>query len=128
MNTQKLTLSILPEKLGICHFDKNSSIPDFAKDISFCSITRTPNELSVICSQDKIPAGVIMEKDWRALKVEGPLGFILTGIVASLAKPLADAEISIFYISTFETDYLLVEDRNLEKTKEILSRFCEIKE
>ena len=68
------------------------------------------------------------EKDWRAFKVEGPLGFTLTGIISSLSQPLAEAEISIFYISTYETDYLLVEEKNLEKAKKILSTFCDIKE
>ena len=124
---EKLTLSILPEKLGICHFDKNSEIPDWAKNISFCSITRTKDELSIVCPQDKIPAGVMVERDWRAFKVQGPLGFTMAGIVASLAKPLADAEISIFYISTFETDYLLVKEENLERVKKILGEFCKIK-
>jgi len=123
----KLTLSILPGKLGICHFDKVSPIPDWVKDVSFCSITRTKDELSIICSQDKIPAGVMFEKDWRAFKVEGPLGFSLTGIVASLSEPLAEAEISILYISTYETDYLLVEEKNLAKAKKILGKFCNIK-
>ncbi|MFC1789688.1 ACT domain-containing protein [Patescibacteria group bacterium] len=122
----QLKLSILPEKLGVCHLGKNSPIPDWAKDVSFCSITRTSNELSVVCPQDKIPADIMTEKDWKAFKVDGPLGFVLTGIVASLATPLAEAEISIFYISTYETDYLLVEEKNLAKTKEILSAFCEI--
>ena len=125
-NTKKLTLSILPEKLGICHFAKNSSIPEWAKDISFCSITRTPDELSIVCSQDKIPGGVLVEKGWRAFKVEGPLGFITTGIVSSLSTPLAKAKISILYVSTYETDYVLVEEKNLEKAKKVLSKFCEI--
>ena len=124
----KLTLSILPEKLGICHFDEKSPIPDWAKNISFCSITRTKDELSIVCPQDKIPAGVMAEKDRRAFRVEGPLGFSLTGIVYSLSKPLAEANISIFYISTYETDYLLVEEKNLEKAKKILSKSCDIKE
>lgn len=126
-NTKKLTLSVSSEKLGLCHLGKNIPIPDWAKDISFCSITRTPDELSIVCPQDKIPAGVMAEKDWLAFKVEGPLGFVMTGIVSSLAKPLADEGISIFYISTYETDYLLVEEKNLEKAKEILAKFCNIK-
>ena len=125
-NTKKLTLSVLSEKLGLCHLSKNIPIPDWTKDISFCSMTRTPDELSIVCPQDKIPAGVMAERDWRAFKVEGPLGFVMTGIVSSLAKPLADEGISIFYISTYETDYLLVEDKNLEKAKEILGKFCNI--
>jgi len=127
MKPKKFELSILPEKLGICHFEKNVPIPDWAKNISFCSITRTSDELSVICPQDKIPGGVLVEKDWRAFKVKGPLGFVLTGIVSSLSKPLAEAKISILYISTFKTDYLLVEEKNLKEAKRILGEFCEIK-
>ncbi|MFC1663899.1 ACT domain-containing protein [Patescibacteria group bacterium] len=125
---KKLTLSILPEKLGICHLSQNTPTPDWANDIGFCSITRTKEELSIICPQDKIPAGVMFEKDWRAFKVEGPLGFISFGIVASLSKPLTEAEISILYISTYETDYVLVEEKNLVEAKKILEKFCNIKE
>ena len=126
--SMKLKLHILPEKFAICYFDKKAPIPDWAKEISFCSITRTNDELSIVCPQDKVPGGALCEKNWRAFKVEGPLGFSLTGIVSSLSKPLADAKISIFYISTYETDYLFVEEANLKKAKEILKKFCEIKE
>ena len=125
---EKLTLSILPEKLGICHFEKNSQIPDWAKDISFCSITRTSDELSIVCPQDKIPGGVLFEKDWRVFKVEGLLDMYSVGIIAFLSKPLADEGISIFNISTYKTNYILVEEKNLAKAKDILSKFCEIKE
>jgi len=128
MEKPKLTLYVLPEKLGICHLGKNSPVPDWAiEDGSFLSITRTENELSIVCLQDKIPGGVLVEKDWRVLKVEGPLGFVMTGIVASLSKPLAEAGVSILYISAYETDHLLVEEKNLTKTIKILSTFCEIK-
>ena len=127
-NNTKLALSILPDKIGICHLDKNSPIPGWAQgESNFTSVTRTMNELSIILPQEKIPGGILAEKDWRVFKVQGPLGFSLTGIVASLAKPLADEQISIFYISTYETDYLLVEDKNLAKAKEILAAFCDIK-
>ncbi len=126
-NTKKLTLSVSPEKLGICHLAKNTPVPVWTENISFCSITRTEDEMSIVCPQDQIPTGVMAEKDWRAFKVEGPLGFVMTGIVSSLAKPLADEGISIFYISTYETDYLLVEDKNLQAAKEILGKFCNIR-
>jgi len=124
----RLKLKVLPEKLAICHFDKKTPFPEWAKEISFCSITRTDDELSIVCPQEKIPGGVLCEKGWRALKVKGPLGFSLTGIVSSLSKPLAEAKISIFYISTYETDFLLVKEENFERTKKILSKFCEIEE
>jgi len=123
MQTSKLKLTILPETLGICHLAKRSKIPSWVtSDDAFCSITKTEDELSIVCPQEKIPVGVMAEKGWRAFKVEGPLGFSLTGIVSSLSAPLAEAQISILYISTYETDYLLVEEKNLEKTKTILSK------
>jgi len=128
MKTKKLTLSISPEKFGICHFDKKSPLPDWAiGETSFTSITRTSDELSIILPQDKIPGGVMCEKDWRAFKVKGPLGFVLTGVVSSLSKPLADAKISILYVDTYETSYLFVEDKNLDKAQKILGKFCNIK-
>jgi hypothetical protein len=128
MPNKKLTLSVLPEKLGICHFDENSPIPSWATEgSSYFTITKTKDELSVVCPQEKIPGGVLAEKDWRAFKVEGPLGFTLTGIVSVLSSPLAQAEISIFYISTYETDYILVKEENLEKAKKVLRNICDIK-
>ncbi len=127
MAIPKFTLSILPEMLGICHFDEKSPIPEWAKDLSFCSITRTKTELSIVCPQDEILGGVLVERDWRAFKVEGDLGLESVGVIAALAKPLADAGISIFNVSTYETNYVLVEDKNLEKAKEVLSNFCEIR-
>lgn len=130
MENKKFSLSVLPEKLGICHFSQKTPIPSWAKDPDnkFFSISKTRDELSIVCPQDKIPAGVLAEKNWRAFKVEGPLGFSLTGIVASLVKPLAEAKISILYISTYETDYILVEEKNLKKAIKALSSFCNIKE
>ena len=125
----KLTLSILPEKIGICHFDKNSPIPDWALEkTNFTSITRTMDELSITLPQEKIPGGVMVERDWRAFKLEGDVELASIGIIAALAKPLAEAGISIFNVSTYETNYILVEEKNLEKAKNILSKFCEIRE
>ena len=61
-----------------------------------------------------------MVAGWRAFKVEGPLDFSLTGIVSSISAVLADNKISIFVVSTFDTDYILVQEKNLAKTKEVL--------
>lgn len=69
-----------------------------------------------------------MEKNWRVFQVKGPLGFSLTGIVASLSKPLAEADISILYVSTYETDYIFVQEKNLKKAKKVLKNFCHLKE
>lgn len=129
MKTKKFTLFLWPEKLGICHFNKNKPIPSWAiKDNDFFSLTKTLDELSILCPQDKIPGGVLVEKNWRAFQVKGPLGFSLTGVVASLSKPLAKAGINILYISTYETDYIFVQEKNLEKAKKVFGEFCQIKE
>ncbi len=126
-NTKKITLSVLPEKLGICHLDKNSPIPSWATSGEFFSITRTNQELSIIYPQEKIPGGVLFEKNWRAFKVEGFVeGLYSVGIIASLSQPLAEAGISIFNLSTYETNYVLVEDKNFGKATKILSKFCNI--
>jgi len=123
----KLTLSILPEKIGICHFDKKSPIPEWAVEGDFFSITRTNQELSIVYPQEKIPGGVLFEKDWRAFRLESPIDMYSVGIIASLSKPLAEDGISIFNISTYETNYILVEEKNFEKAKKILGKFCNIK-
>ena len=128
MEDKKLTLSILPERLGICHLAANSPIPSWATSGEFFSVTRTDQELSIIYPQEKIPAGVLVEKDWRAFRVEGVVdGVYAVGIISSLSKPLAEAGINIFNISTYQTNYILVEEKNLAKAKEVLGKFCEIK-
>jgi len=116
----KLTLSRLPELLTICKLDTRHKIPDWATQGEFWAITRTADELSIVCSQSNAPQEVVQEPDWRGLKVEGPLDFSLTGILAGLAAPLAKAGISIFAISTFDTDYLLVKADKLAQATLVL--------
>ena len=128
MENTKLTLSTLPERLGICHLEANSPIPSWATSGDFFSVTRTDQELSIVYPQERIPAGVLVEKDWRAFRIDGVVdGVYAVGIIASLSKPLAEAGITIFNISTYQTNYILVEEKNLAKAKEVLGKFCEIK-
>jgi len=86
----------------------------------FVSITHTADELSIVCADDHVPGDVKADREWRALKVEGPLDLALTGVLASLADPLARAQINIFAISTFDTDYLLVKGYNLLRACDVL--------
>ena len=116
----KLTLSRLPELLTICKLDTRHKIPDWAIQGEFWAITRTADELSIVCRQSDVPQAVSQEPDWRGLKVEGPLEFSLTGILAGLATPLANAGISIFAVSTFDTDYLLVKADRLAQAVLVL--------
>ena len=107
--------------LAVCRLDPSATIPTWAQHSPFFSMTKTAGELSVVCSQSDVPADVKVEGGWRCLKVQGPLDFGLTGILASLATPLAQAGISIFAVSTFDTDYLLVKQGDIGKAIECLS-------
>ena len=122
-----LTLSVLSSQLAVVRLDPSSEIPSWATgNGDFFSITKTGDELSVICPEEKVPKNVKVEGGWRCFKVEGPLDFGLTGILASLAQPLAQAKISIFAMSTFDTDYLMVKKENLQKAIDVLGAFCKI--
>ena len=121
-----LTLSILPLSLAVVRLDPSATIPLWATEGHFFSITKTKEELSIVCKETALPVHAKAEKDWKAIKVEGPLDFSMTGVLASLALPLAEAKVSIFAISTYDTDYILVKSKNLERAVEVLSRFCKV--
>jgi len=108
-----LTMKLLNQKFGVCRLDKNELIPEWAKNGDFYSITKTLDELSIVCSQDFIPSNIKCEKDWKALKIEGPLDFSLIGILSSISTILAQVGISIFAISTYDTDYILVKEKDI---------------
>jgi len=72
------------------------------------------DELSVVCPEGRVPPGVALEGGWRALRVEGPLDFALTGVLLCVAAPLARAAVPIFVLSTYDTDYVLVREDRLE--------------
>ena len=110
----KLDLTILPEKLAIVQFPHNEKAPNWISG-NFYSITQTAEELSIVCNQNIVPEGIKADKNWKALKVIGPLEFSLVGILANLSTTLAKSNISIFVISTYDTDYILVKNIDLEK-------------
>lgn len=107
-----IRLRVLPGTLAICRLGPDDAVPDWAGG-PFVAITRTPDELSVVCDEAGVPGEVRAERGWRALQVEGPLDFSLTGVLAGLTAPLAAAGISVFVLSTFDTDYLLVREHDL---------------
>jgi hypothetical protein len=115
MDRSNPTLELLPHTCSICRLEPQADIPSWALAGDFFSITRTQDELSLVCSQERVPHGVECDKGWRCIMVRGPLDFSLVGILASLTSSLAEVGISIFAISTFETDYLLVKGENLER-------------
>jgi len=108
-----LTLEVQPYALTIYKFPPNAEIASEIFDAAFFSVTRTADELSMVVSDDVLLFAPHTEKDWRALKVQGQLDFSLVGILAKLSTLLASAGISIFAISTFDTDYILVKTKKL---------------
>jgi hypothetical protein len=116
------SISVLPENFAISRLGNDAPLPDWAVASGFFSITRTGEELSVVCPQAQVPEGIRRDDGWRCLKVEGPLDFSVSGVLSSIANPLAKEGISIFAISTYDTDYLLVKEENLEKAVWVLSR------
>ncbi len=120
MQPQALTLSILPDLLAVCRLAPHEPIPAWVTHSAFFSVTRTADELSIVCDVQHVPTGVRCEQPWRAFKIEGPLPFELTGILLAVAAPLAEANISIFALATFDTDYVLVRDAQWEAAKTTL--------
>lgn len=115
-------LTLLGELVTVCRLAADDPLPSWLPTRGFVSITRTADELSIVCSADAVPPGVRCESGWGCLVVAGPLDFGLTGILASIATPLAEAGISIFAISTFDTDYVLVKGEKLDGAVEVLRR------
>jgi hypothetical protein len=122
MDDRKLTLSLLQDTFAICSLAQDARIPDWSLEGSFISITRTSEELSIVCPQANVPEQIKCEAGWRCLKVKGPLEFSLVGILAHLATSLASAGVSIFALSTFNTDYLLLKESLLETALFTLSQ------
>lgn len=110
-----LSLALLPETFSICKLPPTAPIPTWAQRGLFFSITRTRDELSLICPTRDLPANVEAEGNWCACQVIGPLEFSQIGILAGLAITLANAGVSLCALSTYDTDYVLVKAENLSR-------------
>lgn len=110
-----VTLRLLPGDFAVCRLRPDAALPTWAARGEFWSLTRTGDELSVVVLESAVPDGVRAEMGWGCLQVAGPLDFALTGILAGVLAPLAEAGIPIFVICTFDTDYLLVKRPRLQE-------------
>jgi len=119
MNHQ-LTITVHPELYAICRLGASDGVPAWATGEQFVTTSRTKNELSIVCEDRRVPEEIHAERKRRLMQVEGTLAFSLTGILAAIAAPLAEAQVSIFAVSTYDTDYLLVSDEEMEKAVEAL--------
>ncbi|MBM7869973.1 hypothetical protein JOC70_001443 [Clostridium pascui] len=122
MIEHKLSLSLLKDKFGVCRLDINEAIPSWGTKGEFFSITKTADELSIVCNEENIPSNIKCEVEWKALKIEGPLDFSLIGILSKISSLLAKDGISIFAISTYDTDYILVKESHIENAISVLLR------
>ena len=116
-----LPLTLLPDPLAVCRLAPDAALPAWADGPGFVSITRTGEELSIVVRQNRVPGDVAAVGPWRALKVQGPLDFALTGILAALTAPLAHAGISLFAIATYDTDYVLVREETVAAAIRVLT-------
>src|SRR6516164_10877088 len=120
MAFQQLTIILVDGIFAVCKLEPDTSIPSWATAGDLFSITRTAEELSIVCRQDAVPEGITCERGWRCLRVAGTMPFTVVGVLASLTAPLAEAGISVFAISTFDTDYLLVKTEDMERAIDVL--------
>src|SRR5512133_827693 len=113
---RSLTLTVLSAPLALCRLAPVEPIPAWtASARTFLTISRTPDELSIVADDEVVPEHVAARRGYRVLRVEGPLPLELVGIIAALAAPLADASVPIFPIATYDTDYLLVHQEDLAR-------------
>ena len=117
-----MKLYTLDELYAVVRLEPDADIPDWLRGGHFWSVTRSESELSIVCREEDVPADASAERGWCALELAGPLDFSLTGVVAALVTPLAEAEVPIFVLSTFETDYLLVREPDLQRSVEALTK------
>ena len=119
---QKLILSLLPHTYAVCQFHPDKHIPYWALLGDFVSLTRTNEELSVVCQQENVPDEIEAERGWHCLKVHGAFDFSVAGVNASLALPLAEANISVLSIATYSTNYWLVKEEHVERALLVLEQ------
>jgi uncharacterized protein len=117
---KKLTLKLLPDLYGISRLHPSSPIPPWADGAGFMSISRTDEELSIVCHQARIPDSVQSSLDWACFKLLGPFAFDETGIVLRVIEPLSRNGVGVFVVSTYDGDHVLVKNQDLERSKSLL--------
>lgn len=108
-----VTLHLSPGEYAIARLAPDAPVPAWADSPAFSAVTRTGDELSILCPAAQVPAEVKHERGWALFKFQGPFAFTQTGVLASVLAPLATAQIGILAVSTFDTDYLLVKQEHV---------------
>lgn len=113
-------LTLLPGRFAIARIDPAAAIPSWVWNGPFTSVSRTPTELSIVCDEAVIPPDFVADRGWCAFVVLGPMDLSTVGVLASITWPLAEAQVALFAISTFETDYILVREDSAERAVDVL--------
>jgi uncharacterized protein len=111
---------MLPGAYTIVRLEADAVVPEWASKGEFASITRTADELSIVCLAGNLPRNVNTPEHWTCLKLEGPFPFSLTGVLLSFIEPLSTNEIPIFAVSTYDTDYVLIQEEYVDRALSIL--------
>ena len=125
MASNRFPLTLLVGKLAVCKLDPSERSPAWVLDTGgpIACVMRTEEELCIVCAEEDVPrTAVNVERGFRAFRLEGPVPFTTVGVVSGLTKPLAEAGISVFIVSTFDTDYLLVGEAAVDRASKALSR------
>jgi hypothetical protein len=116
-----MTLARVAGRFAVARLPPDAPIPAWATTGSLTSITRTADELSIVCDDEAVPNGVYAMRDFAALRVLGIVDFAVVGVLASLTRVLAEAAVSVFVLSSFDTDYLLVRTGDLDRAKKAIA-------
>jgi uncharacterized protein len=111
----------LDGRFAICRLSADAPVPDWSWGRGFSSVTRTDDELSIVCAADRVPPEVKAERSWICFKLEGPFAFSQVGILHSIIEPLAKGGVPVFAVSTFDTDYVLVKEEFASRAQALLS-------
>lgn len=125
MPSNRFPLTLLDARFAVCKLDPEEAAPADLLDMEggFVSVTRTAGELSLVCAEGDVPEGAVqVERGFRAFRLEGPVPFTTVGVVSGLTRPLAEAGLSVFVVSTFDTDYLLVKAEAAERAGRLLGK------
>jgi hypothetical protein len=117
-----LQLRTIDGRFAVTRLPAESPLPEWASGGPFSSVTRTAGELSIVCREENVPLNVTSERGFKCLCVADPLEFTLVGVLAAILEPLADAGVAVFVVSTFDTDYLMVKERDFEACIQALVR------
>lgn len=118
----QLTFIVLPNEYALCRLDTNDAVPAWALSSSFYTISKTTDELSVVCETSCVPDGIKLDKDWRLLKIAAVLDLSLTGITAKFSTALANVDVNLCVIATYDTDYIMVKEEKLAVAIKALQR------